>query len=54
MLPTKLSVGIEARSKEEAEQIVMEQYSNQMNFELIYLDVAENDVARYLKHPKVI
>ncbi len=54
MLPTKVSIGVQAHNKEEAEQIIFEKYSDQLSFELLYLDVAEDDVARYLKEPKVI
>jgi hypothetical protein len=53
MLPTKVSVGVMAECKAEAERIVKERYGNQMNFELLYLDVATEDVAKQLKFPSV-
>jgi hypothetical protein len=48
LMPMKISVGVYAESKEDAEQALYEKYDEAQQFKIIYLDNATPDVAKQL------
>ncbi len=50
--PIKISVGVIANSKQEAEEVLTEKYTEALNFKIIHLDNATPDIAKQLMETK--